>query len=116
MDSPRPVVAMENNGETRRPVKTGGRRQRLGSDQPGPEVRNKHDALLRGLIKCSACGRAMAHTFANKGHRLYRYYSCSAAQKQGRSACPTESLSAPEIESFVVDQIRSSPPPRCGTG
>jgi site-specific DNA recombinase len=73
----------------------------------GPDVRNSHGALLRHLIRCGHCGSAMAHTYAEKGTRLYRYYTCTTAAKQGRAACPTPSLSAPDIEAFVVDQVRS---------
>lgn len=79
---------------------------------PGPESRNKHGALLRGLIKCGHCGCAMAHTYTKparrgeKGNRLFRYYTCTTRQKQGKGACPTPSLPAGEIEAFVVEQIR----------
>ncbi|MCC7475624.1 MAG: recombinase zinc beta ribbon domain-containing protein [Pirellulales bacterium] len=50
----------------------------------GRVVRNKHVALLRGLLRCAACGRAMSHTFTSKGNRRYRYYVCGTAV--GRSA------------------------------
>ncbi len=33
----------------------------------GIEVRNKHGALLKGLLICKACSRAMTHTFTGKG-------------------------------------------------
>ena len=69
-------------------------------------VRNKHNALLRGLLRCGQCGAAMSHHYAQKGTRLYRYYVCTTKQKQGLEACSTPSLPAQEIEDFVVDQIR----------
>ncbi len=72
----------------------------------GPAVRNKHAALLKGLIRCGKCGAAMAHTYTNKGSTLYRYYVCNTRQKQGKGACDTPSLSAPDIEDFVVRQIK----------
>lgn len=37
----------------------------------------------------------------------YRYYVCTRAQKRGWDECPGPSLPAPELEQFVVDQIRS---------
>jgi site-specific DNA recombinase len=40
----------------------------------GRAVRNKHNALLRGLIRCATCDCGMSHSFARKGSRLYRYY------------------------------------------
>jgi site-specific DNA recombinase len=73
----------------------------------GSAVRNHHGALLRGLLRCAACDAAMVHTWARKGGRLYRYYSCSAAQKRGRDTCPTRSVPAQEVEEFVVAQIRA---------
>ena len=71
-------------------------------------VRNKHGALLRGLLWCGSCGVAMHHHYAKKGEgRLYRYYVCHHALKRGWDACPTGSVPAGEIERFVVDQIRA---------
>jgi site-specific DNA recombinase len=73
----------------------------------GGVARNKHGALLRGLLYCGACGAAMSHHYAKKnGSRLYRYYVCTTKQKRGRDACSTPSLPAQEIEDFVVEQIR----------
>ncbi|GIW81345.1 MAG: hypothetical protein KatS3mg105_3152 [Gemmatales bacterium] len=72
----------------------------------GVMVRNRHGALLKGLLFCKACGRVMSHTFTCKGQRRYRYYTCTRAIKNGRKACPSGSLPAAEIERVVVDQIR----------
>ncbi|MBK8267270.1 MAG: recombinase zinc beta ribbon domain-containing protein [Planctomycetes bacterium] len=70
------------------------------------EHRNRHGALLRGLIVCKACQKTMSHTFTCKGKRRYRYYVCTNAVKQGRHACPSGALPAGEIEKAVVEQIR----------
>ena len=48
----------------------------------------------------------MVHTFAGRGSKHYRYYTCVKAIKSGWSTCPTKSLPAAEIETAVVDQIR----------
>jgi site-specific DNA recombinase len=73
----------------------------------GKLVRNKYGALLRGLLYCIPCQSAMVHTYTTKTkNRLYRYYVCSKAQKQGWNTCPTKSLPAAEIERFVVERIR----------
>ena len=77
------------------------RNSRVGS----AEARNRHGAMLRGLLFCKACGRAMSHTFTTHGNRRYRYYTCTNATKRGRAACPTKSLPAAEIERAVADQI-----------
>jgi site-specific DNA recombinase len=70
------------------------------------KFRNRHGALLRGLLFCKACGRAMSHTFTTRRNRCYRYYTCTNAVKRGRRACPTPTLPAAEIDQAVVDQIR----------
>ena len=73
----------------------------------GMLVRNKYGALLKGLIHCGPCGLTMGHTTANKnGSRVYRYYVCYKAQKQGWDSCPCRSLPAEQIEGFVVEQIK----------
>ena len=71
----------------------------------GRAVRNKHGALLKGLLRCGSCQCAMSHTYTCKGNRRYRYYLCGHAQRNGRDQCPAPSVSAGEIERFVVDQI-----------
>ena len=71
------------------------------------EVRNKYGALLRGLLRCKACGTAMTHTFCGNGkRRFYRYYRCVNAIKNGHGTCPTGTLPAGEIERVVVDEVR----------
>ena len=72
----------------------------------GRAVRNKHGALLRGLLRCSACECGMSHAYTAKGSRQYRYYVCTRAQKRGWQECPSPSIPAGEIERFVVDQIK----------
>ncbi|MEX2187991.1 MAG: recombinase family protein, partial [Pirellulales bacterium] len=73
----------------------------------GRAVRNKHNALLRGILNCTACGCGMSHAFTDKGTRQYRYYVCNHAQKRGWQTCPSPSIPAGEIERFVVDQIKA---------
>jgi len=72
----------------------------------GGAVRNKHNALLRGILRCASCDCAMAHSYTSRGQRRYRYYICVQAQQQGWETCPSPSLPAGEIERFVVDQIK----------
>jgi site-specific DNA recombinase len=75
----------------------------------GAMVRNKHGALLKGLLRCKACDAAMVHSAANRQSRQYRYYVCTKAQKRGRQSCPTGSVSAPSIERAVLDRLRQLP-------
>jgi site-specific DNA recombinase len=73
----------------------------------GAQVRNQFGAILKGILRCSACDCAMTPAHATKkGGKRYRYYNCTNAQKRGWEACPTKSVPAQEIEDFVVDQIR----------
>ncbi|MEN1705819.1 MAG: recombinase family protein [Planctomycetota bacterium] len=76
----------------------------------GMHRRNKHSALLKGLLHCAPCGSAMGHTATvNSGKdRVYRYYVCYKAQKQGWDACPCKSLPAEQIERFVVERVRET--------
>jgi site-specific DNA recombinase len=87
----------------------------------GRAVRNKHGALLKGLLRCATCNSAMAHSFTTKAvqgagnqakgstastKRRYRYYVCTQAQQRGWNACPAPSLPAEQIEQFVIEQIK----------
>lgn len=72
----------------------------------GVMVRNRHGALLKGLLFCKNCSYAMSHSFSCKGERRYRYYTCTKALNRGVKVCPSGSLPAAEIERVVVDQIR----------
>jgi hypothetical protein len=58
------------------------------------------------ILRFAACNCGMTHTYTQKGPRRYRYYVCNRAQQQGRKVCPCPSVSAPEIERFIVDEIR----------
>jgi site-specific DNA recombinase len=80
---------------------------RINRNSGGKYVRNKYGALLKGLVRCTSCGCAMSHHFATRGNKRYRYYVCVKAQKRGWDQCPSPSLPAPELEQFVVDQIRA---------
>ena len=70
--------------------------------------RNRHGALLKGILRCAACDAPMlfSPTRKNRNGRVYSYYRCSHAMKSGASTCPTKSVKADVVERFVVDQIR----------
>ncbi len=71
-----------------------------------PSRRCHGNALLRGLVRCGRCGAVMAHTWTRKGGRRYSYLGCNTAQKQGRSACPTPTLPAGDVEAAVINEIK----------
>jgi site-specific DNA recombinase len=77
------------------------------NDRCRTRVRNKHHALLRGILKCRHCGCAMTHTWTKKksGSKAFRYYVCQRAIRESWTVCPTKSVAAGEIESFVVKRI-----------
>jgi site-specific DNA recombinase len=72
----------------------------------GASHRNRHGALLRGILRCAACDSAMTHTFTTHRKLSFRYYRCVNAIKRGADACPTGSVPAAKIEEFVVEQIK----------
>jgi site-specific DNA recombinase len=69
-------------------------------------LRNKYGALLKGIVHCASCDVGMVHTYTQKDGRIYRYYICVKAHQRGWNQCVTRSVSAPELEQAVVDQIR----------
>ena len=73
----------------------------------GNRTRQSAPALLQGLIRCAACGRAMAPSHARKNGKRYRYYVCQSAIKNGHDSCPVRSLPAGEVEEAVANQIRA---------
>ncbi|QDV62643.1 recombinase family protein [Crateriforma conspicua] len=71
------------------------------------KARNQHAALLRSVLRCKQCDRAMVHNSSTKRNRRYRYYVCGGAQKRGHASCPTPSIPADQIESFVIGEIKA---------
>jgi site-specific DNA recombinase len=72
-------------------------------------LRQRSNALLKGLLHCRGCGHAMTPTSAQKkGGKRYRYYVCQSILKRGRAACPTRALPCSVIESWVIEQVRGS--------
>src|ERR1035437_9648826 len=70
--------------------------------------RNKHRALLSGLLHCESCAARMVYSYSGKNDRRYPYYVCLNAQRRGWAACPAKSLSARGIEESVLGQIREA--------
>ena len=77
-----------------------------------PYVRNRFGAVLKGLVRCVSCECGMVPTHATKttssgGNKRYRYYVCQNAQSRGWHNCPSPSVPAPELERFVVEQVKA---------
>jgi len=75
--------------------------------KPERKVRNKYGALLKGLVQCGSCGGAMIHTYVQKKTIRYRYYVCAIAHQRGWNKCATRSVSAPELERAVINQLHN---------
>jgi site-specific DNA recombinase len=70
--------------------------------------RNKHLALLSGLLYCESCATRMVYSYSGKGARKYPYYVCLNAQRKGWAVCPGKSLPARAIEESVLGRIREA--------
>ena len=70
--------------------------------------RNRHEALLNGLLHCECCAAPMVYSYAAKGDRKYPYYVCRNAQQKGWAVCPSKSLPAQAIEASVLGRIRQA--------
>jgi site-specific DNA recombinase len=75
--------------------------------QKGNRNRNRHDALLKGLLTCKSCGTAFIHTGTKKKSKYYRYYTCANKRLYGAHVCPSPSIPAGEIENLVTEQLFS---------
>ncbi len=69
-------------------------------------TRAQTPALLKGLI-FGPTGRAMTPAHTRKSGKLYRYYVSTDVLKGEAEACTVRRVPAAEIESAVVDQLRS---------
>jgi site-specific DNA recombinase len=72
--------------------------------------RNKHLALLGGLLYCDSCTTPMVYSYSGKKGRQYPYYVCRNAQRKGWAMCPGKSLPARGIEESVLGRIREAQP------
>ena len=62
-----------------------------------------HSYLVRGTLKCGACGAVMTTCSTHRNGMEYRYYRCGTRSKQGSRACITRQLPAEAI----VDALES---------
>jgi len=64
-------------------------------------------APLKGLIRCGHCDAAMTPSHTRRKGKLYRYYLCLSASKNGHRTCPVRSIAAGEAEAAVIDNLRA---------
>lgn len=73
----------------------------------GPSaIRNRHQGLLKGLVVCAGCGKAMVHTFTSKGNVTHRYYACNSRVGASAKKCAGGSLPAGQLEEFVLAKVK----------
>ena len=60
--------------------------------------------LLSGLLRCGVCGKPYVGQGAKSGQ--YAYYVCATLHRGGANTCQARYLSAPKVESFILDRIR----------
>jgi DNA invertase Pin-like site-specific DNA recombinase len=69
-------------------------------------ARDKHFHVLKGIVLCGCCGRAMVPNASGKrdpSGQLYRYYTCGHAHKDRTDArCPVRHVSASALEAAVI--------------
>lgn len=61
--------------------------------------------LLRGILTCAACGRAMTTATTHRCGGAFRYYRCSTRNHLGRKACSTVQVPAEALEEYVAEQV-----------
>lgn len=71
------------------------------------QTRKKTAAILKGILRCGACGTPMAPAYTTRRGRRYQYYVCHAAGKNGHDTCPVKSVPAGQIEGAVFEYLRS---------
>src|SRR5262249_8788772 len=79
-------------------------------------VRTSSQALLRAFPFWRPGGGAMTPPPLPGGPRLYRYYTCSGAQRKGWQTCPSKALPKAAVERYVLEQIAARMPDGRGRG
>lgn len=73
---------------------------------------DRHHHLLKGLVWCGSCGRALVPCDSGKKVKSgvkYRYYTCSLVMREPQGApCPVRRLSADALERAVLAVIGES--------
>jgi site-specific DNA recombinase len=94
-----PIIERETFDEVRRSLKARNPRSMPPRITTGP-------ILLTGLAYCASCSCAMTlRTGTSKTGRVYRYYSCSAAARMGKTACKGRSIPMDRLDQLVTGQI-----------
>jgi site-specific DNA recombinase len=94
-----PIIERETFDAVRRSLKARNPRSMPPRITTGP-------ILLTGLAYCASCSCAMTlRTGTSKTGRVYRYYSCSAAARMGKTACKGRSIPMDRLDQLVTSHI-----------
>ena len=70
-------------------------------------ARHQHTFLLKGLVRCAACDKAMIPAASTGRHGIiYKYYRCLNDQGEYSEKCPIGSVNAEELENLVVQELK----------
>ena len=76
------------------------------SRQRASRTRAATPAPLKGLMQCGCCSKAMTPSHTRRRGRLYRYYLCTSAIRNGHASCPVRSVAAGEAGTLVLAQMQ----------
>jgi site-specific DNA recombinase len=94
-----PIIERQAFDEVRRTLKARNPRSTPPRVTTGP-------VLLTGLAHCASCGSAMTmRTGTSKTGRVYRYYSCSAVSRMGKTACKGRSIPMDRLDQLVTSHV-----------
>ncbi|MFB6366858.1 recombinase family protein [Paenibacillus elgii] len=62
---------------------------------------------LTGILLCGKCGQGMVCQKRSFKGKDYRYYICKTYHKYGRDTCPQANVNADELESSIINAVRT---------
>ncbi|MFH1799568.1 MAG: recombinase family protein [Candidatus Omnitrophota bacterium] len=68
---------------------------------------NKYEMLFLGLVTCGHCRSTMTNSSKEKKGKMYLYYRCTAAVIKDKKACPVRTVSADELEDFLIQKFKA---------
>jgi site-specific DNA recombinase len=78
---------------------------RLRGEDGSKRRSNTTEYLLSGLVRCARCGHRYIGTAAHGRSGRYRYYTCFARNRHGRSGCTADVLPADELDRAVIEGL-----------
>lgn len=70
---------------------------------PNPVMQH---SLLKGMLRCESCNSAVIPSRTTQKSRVYEYYVCVHAVKEGRKHCPLSAIPAGLLDDFVLEKLQ----------